>query len=118
MSPHSLRSLPDATHALMAAVARRACHRWPDPRLRQFMRARARKWCADEERLVRTDRGFHMYASPHDYTSYGIYFFGDYDPSMSQALSHLVREGHTAWDVGTERGWFTLLLARAATPEV
>jgi FkbM family methyltransferase len=58
-----------------------------------------------------------MYASPHDYASYGIFFFGEYDPLMTAILKTHIREGSVCWDVGTERGWFSLLMARLVGPE-
>lgn len=81
------------------------------PRVRKFVRNQYRRWCADVEVPVWTRFGFSINASPRDYASYGIYFFGDYDPRMTDAIRHLLRPGMTAWDVGTERGWFSLLMA-------
>jgi FkbM family methyltransferase len=52
-----------------------------------------------------------MAVSPKDYISSGIYFFDEYDVVMSTMISHHVRPGQTVWDVGSERGWFTLLMA-------
>jgi FkbM family methyltransferase len=52
-----------------------------------------------------------MNVSPKDYATYGIYFFGNYDPSMTSVFKHLIKPGDTVWDIGTERGWFTLLMA-------
>lgn len=77
--------------------------------VRMFVRNHYRKWCVDRELAVKTRWGFEMLASPHDYASYGIYFFGDYDPRMSDVVRHVVRPGQVVWDVGGERGWFTLL---------
>jgi FkbM family methyltransferase len=79
--------------------------------VRRFVRNHYRRFCRDEDVAVSTRYGFRILASPRDYASYGIYFFGDYDPRMTDAIRHLVRPGMTAWDVGTERGWFTCLLA-------
>lgn len=76
-----------------------------------FVRNHFRRICPDIDVPVRTRYGFSINASPHDYASYGIYFFGDYDPRMTDAIRHLVRPGMTVWDVGTERGWFSLLMA-------
>jgi FkbM family methyltransferase len=70
----------------------------------------------DEELVVNTRRGFRMAASPHGYMSHRIFFFGEYDAEMSSVISHHVWEGQTAWDVGAERGWFTLLFASIVGP--
>ncbi len=52
-----------------------------------------------------------MYASPHDYVSYSIFFFGEYDSNMTNFMKAHIFEGNVSWDLGTERGWFTLLMA-------
>jgi len=80
-------------------------------RTRLFVRNHYRRVCPDVDLPVRTRYGFTINASPRDYASYGIYFFGDYDPRMTDAIRHMLRPGMTAWDVGTERGWFTCLMA-------
>jgi FkbM family methyltransferase len=51
-----------------------------------------------------------MAVSPHDYISHSIFFFGDYDAGMTDVVRHHLRAGQTAWDIGAERGWFTLLM--------
>lgn len=83
------------------------------PRARAFVRNRFRRWCPDVELPVRTRYGFEIDASPRDYASYGIYFFGDYDPRMTDMVRYHLRPGMTAWDLGAERGWFTLLMGAA-----
>jgi len=65
----------------------------------------------NDELKIPTRQGFWMRASPKDYATYGIYFFGTYDPSMTSVFSHLIKPGETVWDIGTERGWFTLQMA-------
>jgi FkbM family methyltransferase len=52
-----------------------------------------------------------MYVSPHDYASYEIYFKGIYDRYMTNFFQAHLFEGNVCWDIGTERGWFTLLMA-------
>lgn len=88
------------------------------PRLasRGFVRKHFRKVCVKDELVVATREGFKMAASPHDYASYGIYFYGEYDSVMSNMLKSHIREGGTCWDVGTERGWFSLLMAQLVGP--
>lgn len=76
-----------------------------------LVRDSLRKYCINDELKVPTKRGFWMCVSPRDYATYGIYFFGTYDPIMTSVFSHLIKPGETVWDVGTERGWFTLLMA-------
>jgi FkbM family methyltransferase len=89
----------------------------PVPRSVRLIRHHLRKLCVDEELEVSTRHGFVMGASPHDYASHGIYFFGEYDPEMSSMLLPLLRPGAQAWDIGGERGWFTLLMAKAVGPD-
>jgi FkbM family methyltransferase len=78
---------------------------------RTFVRNHARKWCVDQAIPSDTAYGFRMLASPRDYMSYGIYFFGEYDPRMSDLLTRFVEPGQTCWDIGAGLGWFTLLMA-------
>lgn len=85
-------------------------------RSRLFVRNHFRKWCVTDELIVTTAEGFRMAVSPHDYMSYGIYFYGDYDPSMTMMLKAHIPEGGVCWDVGTERGWFSLVMAQAVGP--
>jgi FkbM family methyltransferase len=98
---------------LWLTLALRAAFRcWPLTRRRLWVRNVFRKWCVDEDIVVKTNPGFLMAANPNNYASYGIYFFGEYDSPMTTAFEQLVSEGQTVWDVGTERGWFSCLLAQ------
>lgn len=100
----------------LTVAGRVACGRWPMNRRRQWVRKTFRKWCLDEEIVVQAKPGFRIAASPQNYASYGIYFFGEYDATMTTALRHLIREGQTVWDVGTERGWFSCLMGQLVGP--
>ncbi|GAB3531491.1 FkbM family methyltransferase [Pontibacter brevis] len=80
--------------------------------LNTVVRNHLRKLCLDEEMLTYTKYGFKMFASPKDYISYSIYFFGEYDPAMSTIMRYFIKEGQTVWDIGTERGWFSLLMGK------
>ena len=75
-----------------------------------FVRNTLRKWCVKDELLTRTAEGFQMLVSPHDYASYSIFFFGTYDEMMTNFMKAHIPEGATCWDVGTDRGWFSLLM--------
>lgn len=77
----------------------------------RLLRDHLRKWGPKEELLVYTKGGFKMLVSPHDYISYEIYFMGLYDPLMTSFLQAHIFEGNVCWDIGAERGWFTLLMA-------
>lgn len=88
----------------------------PSYRVTNLMRNTIRKFCVNDELKIPTNHGFWMRASPKDYATYGIYFFGTYDPSMTSVFSHLIKPGETVWDVGTERGWFTLQMATLVGP--
>ena len=96
----------------MTRLARAMMQRTESPALRRWVRNHFRKWCVDRELEVPTRWGFRMRANPRDYASYGIYFFGEYDQRMSQVVDRFVHPGQTVWDVGSERGWFTLLMAK------
>jgi FkbM family methyltransferase len=92
------------------------CRRRPTPERRRWVRTSFRKWCVDEEIVVGTPFGFQIAASPRDYASSSIYFFGDYDPLMTSVVRHFVREGQIAFDIGTDRGWFSLLMGSCVGP--
>ncbi len=96
---------------LFTKVLLRYTRSHPSQRVKTLMRNTVRKFCVNDELTIPTSQGFWMRASPKDYATYGIYFFGTYDPSMTSVFSHLIKPGETVWDVGTERGWFTLQMA-------
>jgi FkbM family methyltransferase len=100
----------------LTELGRAACQCWPLNAHRGWVRRTFRHWCVDEELVVTTKAGFRMAVSPANYVSYGIYFYGEYDAPMTQALTRLVHPGETVWDVGTERGWFSCLLAQLVGP--
>ena len=89
----------------------------PTGRSARWIRYSLRKLCVDDEVEVLVRYGFRMAVSPRDYISHGIYFFGEYDAEMSSMLLPLLKPGAQAWDVGAERGWFTLLMAKAVGRE-
>jgi FkbM family methyltransferase len=83
---------------------------------RLLLRDHLRKWCTSDELEILTRAGFRMKVSPRDYMSYGVYFFGEYDAAMTSFIKSHVVEGDVCWDVGAERGWFSLLLGRLVGP--
>jgi FkbM family methyltransferase len=96
---------------ILARIIRRTMCQGPSARTRDWVNHRFRKLCADGEVVVKTRHGFRILASPHDYVSHRIFFYSEYDEQMSNFIIHQLREGQVAWDVGTERGWFSLLMA-------
>lgn len=102
---------------LLTKMGQRWFRRFPTWENRIFVRNHFRNWCVRDELLTRTSEGFSMLASPHDYVSYTIYFFGSYDPEMTCLLKAHVPEDGVCWDVGTERGWFSLLMGRLVGPQ-
>jgi FkbM family methyltransferase len=96
---------------LFTKILKRYCRPRYSPRLLYLLRDKLRKYCVAEEIKVHTKANFWMYVSPRDYATYGIYFFGIYDEAMTSIFTHLIKPGETVWDVGTERGWFTLHMA-------
>lgn len=101
---------------VIARTARAAARVHPTPRQRLFLRNHVRKWCPQEPVVVNTREGFRMRVTPRDYESWSIYFYGEYDQSLTAVLKAYVREGATCWDVGAEGGWFALLFARIVGP--
>jgi FkbM family methyltransferase len=75
-----------------------------------------RKICVRDEIVTWTQGDFLMRVSPHDYASFRIFFWGEYDPVMTNMLKSHIPEGGVCWDVGTERGWFSLLMGRLVGP--
>ncbi len=96
---------------LFTKVLMRYTRSHPTQRVKTLMRNTIRKLCVNDELKIPTYQNFWMQVSPRDYATYGIYFFGTYDPSMTSVFSHLIKPGETVWDIGTERGWFTLQMA-------
>src|SRR5207253_114296 len=80
------------SHLLITKLGRRWFRRFPSFKNRIFARNHFRKWCVRDELPTWTSEGFMMLASPHDYASYGIFFFGDYDPVMTTLLKAHVPE--------------------------
>lgn len=101
---------------LFTRIARLYLRLNPTLKNRLLARDKLRKWCVDRELVVTTHHGFKMAVSPNDYASYGIYFFGEYDPSMTAFIHRYLQPGAVCWDIGTERGWFTLVMANAVGP--
>lgn len=101
---------------LLGEIARRYYRRGSTLADREWVRRTFRLWCSGAEQVVWTRRGFRMRAAPRDYSTHAIFFFGEYDAPMSDAVVHCVREGGAAWDVGAERGWFSLLMGRLVGP--
>jgi len=89
-----------------------------NPTLKNRYRTRdsLRKLCVDREMLVTTKHGFNMAVSPNNYASYGIYFFGEYDTLMTAFMQKFINTGGVCWDIGTDRGWFTLVMAEMVGP--
>src|SRR6202008_3052224 len=75
-----------------------------------------RNWCSDDEIEVAVRHGFKIGASPRDWASYGIFFYGTYDEPLTRFIQAHVLKGGVCWDVGTERGWFSLLMASIVGP--
>lgn len=100
-------------HKLIFTKIGKSCfYRFPNFLTKLFVRNFYRKLCIENELLTDTNEGFKMFASPHDFASHGIYFFGDYDQSMTSFMKKHIAKGDYCWDIGTERGWFTLLMAK------
>jgi len=78
---------------------------------KKIIRENLRKIFIENEILTMTKENFSMYVSPHDYVSHEIFFYGVYDQYMTFFIKSHLFEGDYCWDIGTERGWFTLLFA-------
>ncbi len=100
----------------IAALGQFLCRASPTGRMQRFMQTKFRKWCPDYDYRVPTMRGFQMEASPYDYSTYRIFFFREYEASMSNIISSHLFEGQTALDIGANRGWFSLLMGTIVGP--
>ena len=98
-------------HQLFAKASRYYYTRRAQPRYSRLLSTHLRKLYPDDELIVNTSGGFRMAVSPRDYISHRIFFYGEYDGGMSGVIRHHVWPGQTVWDIGAERGWFTLLMA-------
>jgi FkbM family methyltransferase len=85
-------------------------------RHRRFVTKRFRLWCNDDEVLCVTNRDFEMYASPRDYISHRIFFYQDYNQRLSDLVQYSLRPNFNCWDLGAERGWFSLLMGSIVGP--
>lgn len=81
--------------------------------------AQVRRWqvrrLGDQPQWRRVAAGFWMRIDPA-HTMDLAYYFGVYEPALVRLIAALVRPGETAVDVGTHKGYVTLLLARAVGP--
>jgi FkbM family methyltransferase len=101
---------------LLTMLAQHWFRRFPSYANQRFVRDTFRKCCVSDELLIWTAEGFQMLASPHDYGSYEIFFFGVYDPMMTSLMKAQIPEGATCWDVGAYSGWFSLLMGQLVGP--
>ena len=47
----------------------------------------------------------------------GVYFFGEYEPAVSEVVSSIVRRGDVCLDIGANFGWFTTLLSKLTSDD-
>jgi FkbM family methyltransferase len=102
---------------MLTKLGRPVFRRLDGDRYERFLRNHYRKWCLKDELLVETQEGFRMFVSPRDYTSHRIFFHGIYDWPMGRMMKAYIPDGGTCWDIGTERGWFTLLMGTLVGPK-
>ncbi len=101
---------------LFAKILRLMIYRYPTEFNVYLLRDRIRKWFPNMDVITRTKENFRMIVSPHDYMSYGIFFFGIYDLQMTDFMkTHIPGDG-TCFDIGAGWGWFTLLMASLVGP--
>ncbi len=101
---------------LLTRLLQHHLQRRPTAWWRAMARNHLRRWCVADDLPVYTRGRFVMHASPREYSSYGIFFFGDYDPEMTHFIRTHLKTGDVAIDLGTDRGWFTLLMGRCVGP--
>lgn len=96
---------------ICAKIARSVLRRIDSVTVRRLTRLYFRSFFTRQSLVVWSNEGFKMNTSPRGYTSHQIYFFGEYDHSMSSFMRHHVEPGDHCIDVGAEQGWFSLLMA-------
>jgi FkbM family methyltransferase len=69
-----------------------------------------RDWSIESVVTLR-ETGLKMYVDTSEYIEWQVYFFGAYEPVLSQILASSVQAGSTAVDVGANVGVLTLRLA-------
>jgi FkbM family methyltransferase len=65
---------------------------------------------------VRSRYGFRIAGDPHLIMPRCMYWFGTWEPPLSDWIRRTLRPGDVFVDVGANIGWFTLLAARAVSP--
>jgi FkbM family methyltransferase len=63
----------------------------------------------DRVLVGRTPGGSPMALSMRDHQHRSIYFYGDYEPEITELFQRLVTPGSTVYDVGANAGYFALL---------
>jgi FkbM family methyltransferase len=81
------------------------------PITRRLKRGAYRVGEALGERVLvgRTPGGSPMALSMRDHQHRSIYFYGDYEPEITEVFRRLVTAGSTVYDVGANAGYFALL---------
>ncbi|NOT34523.1 MAG: FkbM family methyltransferase [Candidatus Eisenbacteria bacterium] len=87
----------------MISLPRRAVHAYRDVRIRLL--GKAPSW-------RRVSRDLEMQIDPSDWMDRAFYL-GTYDPALLWLVRRVVRPGHHALDVGAQKGFVSLHLARA-----
>jgi FkbM family methyltransferase len=64
---------------------------------------------------VRTEYG-RFTGDSSDYLSRYVYYFGQWEPGVTQLIRRRLRHGDTFVDVGANAGWYTLLAAHSVGP--
>lgn len=66
--------------------------------------------------ILTTADGSRFHIDLSDTTYRELYFVGDYEPAITDAVRRLLRPGDHVTDVGANFGWFTMLFARLVGP--
>lgn len=64
-----------------------------------------------EEVIAETVDGREILLNPSDYAYKYSYFFGEYEPAITQQIRKHVKPGMTAFDLGANLGWYTTMIA-------
>ena len=70
----------------------------------------------DEEFEIDTKHGFRIHASPSEHLTHDLVSAGTINTYLTNFVLTQLRPGQAAWDVGAEKGWFSLAMAAAVGP--
>lgn len=85
---------------------------WPIVRLRLYEWLASHLWWLETEVVCKTNSGFTLEVDARDIVGKHIYYFGVWEPRLTDWLSDRLRPGDLFIDVGANVGYYTMLASR------